>query len=99
MNRIFTVLLFVILFSTQNAYSQIEVVKSFYTDSKSLLDIEKIQNVEFTPIDSDILKGFSDDSVWVKLEISRKSRSSSTPLDWGTYPLVLSVGLLSLDSI
>ena len=45
MNRIFTVLLFVILFSTQNAYSQIEVVKSFYTDSKSLLDIEKIQNV------------------------------------------------------
>ena len=99
MNRIFTVLLFVILFSTQNAYSQIEVVKSFYTDSKSLLDIEKIQNVEFTPIDSDILKGFSDDSVWVKLEISRKSRSSSTPLDWGTYPLVLRVGLLSLDSI
>jgi len=99
MNRIFTFLFFVILFSTQNAFSQIEVVKSFYTDSKSLLDIEKIQSVEFKTIDSDILKGFSDDSVWVKLEISRKNRSLITPFDLGTYPLVLRVGLLSLDSI
>jgi len=69
MNRLLTVLFFFLVSLTHSAYSQIELQKSFYIDSKSDLDITKIQNVEFTSFESDLLRGFSDDTVWVKLNI------------------------------
>ena len=53
MNRLLTVLFFFLVSLTHSAYSQIELQKSFYIDSKSDLDITKIQNVEFTSFESD----------------------------------------------
>jgi signal transduction histidine kinase len=99
MNRLLTVLFFFLVSLTHSAYSQIELQKSFYIDSKSALDITKIQNVEFTPFESDLLRGFSDDTVWVKLNIKRDVHTNSFPVESGIYPLILRVGSLSLDSI
>ena len=99
MNRIFLLIFLSIICISQNAYSQIQVRTSYYLDATSQLEIGAIKNVEFTRYQNDLLKGWSDDAVWVKLEISQLPEALTSLNQIGTYPLILRVSSLSLDSV
>jgi signal transduction histidine kinase len=99
MNQFFLFILLAILSISQNSYSQIQVRTSYYLDAKSQLVISEVKNESFTYYQKDLLKGFSDDTVWIKLEISKSSDVQDSFNQMGEYPLILRVGSLSLDSV
>ena len=98
MYRLISILLFSLLLFSQ-ANGQVHIKKYYYLDSNSSWDIHTIEDAPFVPYESDLQKGFTSNTVWVKLEISTNVFANSLLNEVGTYPLTLRVGSLTLDSI
>ncbi len=102
------------VFVNQAVHSEIQIDKYYFSENKSIsgkkeiaddtsLDnrevIRRVENLNFTPFYSDLLKGFTDDTQWIKLVISDKKSVTDDFSEKMVYPLILRVGALTLDKI
>ncbi len=102
------------MFVNQAAHSDIHVDKYYFSEKKSIstgvgsndaagIDnasvIERVEKLNFTPFYSKLLKGFTDDTQWIKLVVSNKNDDLKDLSEKQVYPLVLRVGTLTLDKV